>query len=103
MLFCLSVVSSSDFRPAPSYFLPDAVSGMICLIFHSASTDAVFVENVCRFTWAFHIHRSEKNILGMTPVLRWRDSTQILKRKDEVQLELIMRIYKEENKFYLFS
>ena len=44
-----------------------------------------------------------KSILGMTPVLRWRDSTQILKRKDEVQLELIMRIYEEENKFYLFS
>lgn len=32
-----------------------------------------------------------------------RYSTQIPKRKDEVQLELIMRIYKEEIKFYLFS
>lgn len=29
-----------------------------------------------------------------------RYSTQIPKRKGEVQLELIMRIYREEDKFY---
>lgn len=71
-------------------------------VWFSASTDAGFVENAAVYLGFSHTQKWEKHTRNDTS-FEMRYSTQLPKRKGEVQLELIMRIYREEDKFHLFS